>query len=120
MKEKDLSLEAHRKLAAMMLTTIGANILCPEPLLSEKLEKLGVKNSIEFNMCNKELANITSGKEKAAVLMGLVISNLRQVEIQDLMFDLREEDSEILRYIIDHKECHEEVKPEDLARLLEG
>ena len=53
MREKNMSLEAHKKLAAMMLTAIGANIVCPEPLLSEKLEKLGVKNSIEFNMCNR-------------------------------------------------------------------
>lgn len=51
--------------------------------------------------------------------MGLIIANLRQVEIQDLMHSLHEENREILSYIVDHRECHEEVKPEDLERLLE-
>ena len=118
--EKNSQMGAMGKVALMLLMSMGADIVAPEPVKEPKLKALGLAENSHFDGVDKDLKQVEDRDEKLAIIKGAIISHLTPSQMMTLYKFCHDMVHAIVDYCHENPEYRQELEADEALKRIFG
>ena len=121
---RDPQQQARDKFMAFLITSMGANIAAPMPLIEEELKNYkhikSLDESDEALDCAIALDKVESPEERMEIVQILVMKYLRANDIHQMVDNLHDYTEHLLEYARDHEDARDPNAEKNAKNAMDG